>query len=115
MAMLLELVNFTIPGVPCVYQGDEYAEAGANDPDNRHMLKFEGWNEQQAAFRAKVQELAKLRSENMALLYGEYLPLENTDNTLHFQRAYMGQVVDVVITLDGESSISINGEKVWTI
>ena len=115
MAMLLELVNFTIPGVPCVYQGDEYAEAGANDPDNRHMLKFEGWNEQQAAFRAKVQELAKLRSENMALLYGDYLPLENTDNTLHFQRAYMGQVVDVVITLDGESSISINGEKVWTI
>ena len=115
MAMLLELVNFTIPGVPCVYQGDEYGEAGANDPDNRHMMKFAGLNDQQVDFRAKVQELAKLRRENMALIYGEYIPVTVNDNTLHFQRVYMGEVVDVVISLTGESSIAINGKKVWTI
>ena len=115
MAMLLELVNFTIPGVPCVYQGDEYGEAGANDPDNRHMMKFAGLNDQQADFRAKVQELAKLRRENMALIYGEYIPVTVNDTTLHFQRVYMGEVVDVVISLTGESSITINGKKVWTI
>lgn len=115
MAMLLELVNFTIPGVPCVYQGDEYGEAGANDPDNRHMMKFAGLSDPQADFRAKVQELAKLRRENMALIYGEYIPVTVNDNTLHFQRVYMGEVVDVVISLTGESSITINGEKVWTI
>jgi glycosidase len=115
MAMLLELVNFTIPGVPCVYQGDEYGEAGANDPDNRHMMKFAGLNDQQANFRAQVQELAKLRRENMALIYGEYIPVTVNDNTLRFQRIYMGEVVDVVISLTGESSITINGNKVWTI
>ena len=115
MAMLLEVINFTIPGVPCVYQGDEYGEAGANDPDNRHMMKFNGLSNEQAAFRAKVQELAQLRRNNMALLYGEYIPVEVTDNTLHFQRVYMGDVVDVVITLNGESSIAINGEKLWTL
>ena len=115
MAMLLEVINFTIPGVPCVYQGDEYGEAGANDPDNRHMMKFNGLSNEQAAFRAKVQELAQLRRNNMALLYGEYIPVEVTDNTLHFQRVYMSDVVDVVITLDGESSIAINGEKLWTL
>jgi glycosidase len=115
MAMLLEVINFTIPGVPCVYQGDEYGEAGANDPDNRHMAKFDGFNEQQAAFRVKVQELAKLRRENMALIYGEYLPIKTTDDTLHFKRIYMGQVVDVVISLTSESSISIDGNKVWSI
>ena len=115
MAMLLELVNFTIPGVPCVYQGDEYGEAGANDPDNRHMMKFTGLSNPQADFRAKVQELAKLRRENMALIYGEYIPVTVNDNTLRFQRIYMGEVVDVVISLIGESSITINGKKVWTI
>jgi glycosidase len=115
MAMLLEIVNFTIPGVPCVYQGDEYAEAGANDPDNRHMLKFKGLNKAQTSFRKKVQELAKLRREHMALIYGEYVPVKVTDDTLHFQRVYMGEVVEVIITLHGESSISVNGEKVFSI
>jgi maltooligosyltrehalose synthase len=115
MAMLLEVINFTIPGVPCVYQGDEYGEAGANDPDNRHMMKFEGLNAEQAAFRAKVQELAKLRRENMALMYGEYIPKKVDDNTLQFQRVYMGDVIDVTISLNEESSISINGKKVWSI
>ena len=115
MAMLLEVINFTIPGVPCVYQGDEYGEAGANDPDNRHMLKFDGLNKEQSAFRAKVQELAKIRRQHMALLYGEYIPVKCTDDTLQFQRVYMGQVVDVVISLTGESSISINGKKVFIV
>ena len=115
MAMLLELINFTIPGVPCVYQGDEYGEAGANDPDNRHMMKFDGLNPEQTVFRAKVQELAQLRRNNMALLYGEYIPVKATDTLLHFQRTYMGNVVDVVIDLNGESSITVNGDKVWTL
>ena len=115
MAMLLEVINFTIPGVPCVYQGDEYGEAGANDPDNRHMMKFDGLNKEQQEFRTKVQELAQLRRNNMALIYGEYIPMQVTDTKLRFQRVYMGEVVDVVIDLNGESSITINGDKVWTI
>jgi glycosidase len=115
MAMLLEVINFTIPGVPCVYQGDEYGEAGANDPDNRHMMKFDGLNKEQQEFRTKVQELAQLRRNTMALIYGEYIPMQVTDTKLQFQRVYMGEVVDVVIDLNGESSITINGDKVWTI
>jgi hypothetical protein len=79
------------------------------------MMKFAGLNEQQADFRTKVQELAQLRRENMALIYGEYRPVTVNDNTLRFQRIYMGEVVDVVISLIGESSITINGKKVWTI
>jgi maltooligosyltrehalose synthase len=114
-ALLLELINFTIPGVPCVYQGDEYGEAGANDPDNRHMMKFDGLSKEQSAFRVKVQELAQLRRNNMALLYGEYVPVKVTDTLLQFQRAYMGDIVDVVIDLNGESSITVNGDKVWSL
>jgi glycosidase len=115
MAMLLELINFTIPGVPCVYQGDEYGEAGANDPDNRHMMKFADLSDKQTTFRTKVQTLAQLRRENMALIYGEYIPVNITDDTMHFQRVYMNNIVDVLISLKGESSITINGEKVWSL
>ena len=115
MAMLLELINFTIPGVPCVYQGDEYGEAGANDPDNRHMMRFAELTDKQNTFRTKIQALAKIRRENMALIYGEYIPVNITDDTMHFQRVYIDNVVDVLISLNGESSITINGEKVWTL
>ena len=98
-AMLLEVVNLTIPGVPCIYQGDEYAEAGANDPDNRHMMKFSGLSERQQQFRNEVQELVQLRRNSLPLIYGEYIPVEVTDNKLVFDRTYMGETVRVSIDL----------------
>ena len=98
-AMLLEVINMTIPGVPCIYQGDEYGEAGANDPDNRHMMKFDNLTERQAQFRAEMQSLLKLRRNSMPLLYGEYVPVEVTDNKLVFDRIYMGETVRVSIDL----------------
>ena len=98
-AMLLEVINLTIPGVPCIYQGDEYAEAGANDPDNRHMMKFAGLNERQQQFRNEVQSLIQLRRNSLPLIYGEYIPVEVTDNLLVFDRIYMGDTVRVTIDL----------------
>ena len=99
-AMLLEVINLTIPGVPCIYQGDEYAEAGANDPDNRHMMKFNGLSERQQQFRDEVQKLVQLRRNSLPLIYGEYIPVTVTDNLLVFDRTYMGQNVRVSINLD---------------
>ena len=99
-AMLLEVINLTIPGVPCIYQGDEYAEAGANDPDNRHMMKFNGLSERQQQFRDEVQKLVQLRRNSLPLIYGEYIPVTVTDNLLVFDRTYMGQNVRVSIDLD---------------
>ena len=84
-----------------------------NSVDN--MMKFDNLNPEQTTFRAQVQQLAQLRRNNMALLYGEYIPVKSTDTLLHFQRAYMGDIVDVRIDLNGESSITVNGDKVWTL
>ena len=99
-AMLLEVINLTIPGVPCIYQGDEYAEAGANDPDNRHMMKFNGLSERQQQFRDEVQKLVHMRRNSLPLIYGEYIPVTVTDKLLVFDRTYMGQTVRVTIDLD---------------
>ena len=98
-AMLLEVINLTIPGVPCIYQGDEYGEAGANDPDNRHMLKFNGLTERQQQFRNEVQQLVQLRRNSLPLIYGEYIPVEVTDSKWVFDRIYMGETVRVTIDL----------------
>ena len=98
-AMLLEVINLTIPGVPCIYQGDEYGEAGANDPDNRHMLKFNGLSERQQQFRNEVQQLVQLRRSSLPLIYGEYIPVTVTDTLWVFDRTYMGETVRVSIDL----------------
>jgi glycosidase len=98
-AMLLEVINLTIPGVPCIYQGDEYAEAGANDPDNRHMMKFDGLTKRQLQFRNEIQALVQLRRNSLPLIYGEYIPVKVTDNKLIFDRVYMGETIRVTIDL----------------
>lgn len=97
LALLLEVLNMTLPGVPCIYQGDEYGEVGANDPDNRHMMRFEGLNEEEQAMREKVSELIHMRRGSMALLYGDFIPLIDRPDEIIFQRVYLGQRVTVSI------------------
>jgi len=99
-ALTQEALNLTLPGVPCIYQGDEYAEVGGNDPDNRHLMKFDGLNEEQQAFRNQVRELIAMRRNSMPLLYGEYVPVHVSPDTLIFERRYMNEAVRVTIIRD---------------
>lgn len=96
-ALLLEVLNLTLPGVPCIYQGDEYAETGANDPDNRHMVRFDNLCEREEAFRSEVSSLIKMRRSSMPLLYGDYIPVAADDDVLCFDRIYLGERVRVTI------------------
>ena len=106
--MQLEVLNMTIPGVPCIYQGDEYAEVGANDPDNRHMMRFDTLNDSEQEFLSKVKQLTNLRRHSMALMYGEYIPVIANKDTLEFERVYMNEHVRVRIVRDQISEITIN-------
>lgn len=96
-ALLLEVINMTLPGVPCIYQGDEYGEVGGNDPDNRHMMRFDKLNADEQYMRAKVSELAHLRRHSMPLLYGDLIPLIDRPDEIIYQRIYLGQKVTVII------------------
>ena len=96
-ALLLEVLNMTLPGVPCIYQGDEYAEVGGNDPDNRHMMRFDNLNDKEKAMRAKVAELVHLRRNSLPLLYGDFIPLIDRPHEIIYQRVYLGKRVTVTI------------------
>ena len=102
-----EVLNMTIPGVPCIYQGDEYAEIGAGDPDNRHMMRFDGLNENEQTFRNKIRSIISLRRNSMALMYGDYLPIYADDDTLEFERVYMGEHVRVKMVRDQQSEVEV--------
>ena len=96
-ALLLEVINMTMPGVPCIYQGDEYGEVGANDPDNRHMMRFETLSLDERNMREKVTELIHMRRNSMPLLYGELIPLIDRPEEIIYQRVYLGEKVTVII------------------
>ena len=96
-ALLLEVLNMTLPGVPCIYQGDEYGEVGGNDPDNRHMMRFETLSLDERNMRNQVAELIHMRRHSMPLLYGDFIPLIDRPDEIIFQRIYLGQKVTVII------------------
>ena len=99
-ALLLEVLNMTRPGVPCIYQGDEYAEVGGNDPDNRHMMRFDALSLDEREMRERVAELAHLRRHSMPLLYGEFIPLIDRPEEIIYQRIYLGEKITVIINRD---------------
>ncbi len=94
---LLQAFLLTTPGIPCIYYGDEIGMPGANDPDNRRMMYFENWNDNQQSVFDQVSKLSKLRRENIALTYGDLFILKNDANALVFVRSYFGKTALVVI------------------
>lgn len=92
----LHAFNFTIPGIPVIYYGDEIGMPGGNDPDNRRMMIFDDLNEDQLKMKETVSKLAKLRSQNMALLYGDLRIIDVDEFTLTFERRYFNEKVVVI-------------------
>lgn len=88
---LINALNMTIPGVPCIYQGDEYGEPGGNDPDNRRMMRFDGYNETEQAQFDRTAQLVHLRRSLMPLLYGDMQTLHLSSDVWVFVRVYMGE------------------------
>lgn len=100
---LMKAIISTVPGVPCVYQGDEYGTPGANDPDNRDMMEFESYNDYQQRELAATKALFKYRRESMPLMYGDYRTLYADDDVYVFLRHYMGEWNVVALNIRAEA------------
>lgn len=112
-ALLLEVLNFTIPGVPCLYQGDEYGQCGGNDPDNRRMMRFGGLSDNEQWMRQEVEKLIHLRRSSLPLLYGDYRQLYADDKVLAFERTYMGEKVVVALNNSSEDMhLDVEGQPI---
>ena len=98
---LLKAIITTVPGVPCIYQGDEFGVPGANDPDNRDMMCFEGYNDYQMKEYSQTQALLKYRRSSMPLMYGDFRTLYVDDEAWVFVRHYMGDWAVVALNVRG--------------
>ena len=73
---LASLIQFTVPGAPTVYYGDEVGVTGDDDPDDRRTYPWAdlGGSPDTALF-AHYQALASLRRSVPALTAGDFRPL----------------------------------------
>ena len=94
---MLQGFVLTIPGVPTIYYGDEIGMPGANDPDNRRMMKFSGLNKNEQSIKDYVKKLIELRRNYLPLVYGDYKLLLSDKHTLAFTRTYFGKIALVAM------------------
>ena len=72
----------TVPGAPMIYYGDEYAEWGGADPNNRVMWYGDKTlNADETQTLALTKALGTARKNLVALRRGDYEPVLNTDET----------------------------------
>lgn len=97
----LHALNLSIPGVPCVYYGDEIALPGGNDPDNRRMMVFTELNADQQRVRDAFSALSHLRSNRMSLMYGATDIVIADHNQFIIERTYLQETTRLVIQKAG--------------
>jgi len=112
---LLNLTGFvmSVPGVPVIYYGDEIGMPGANDPDNRRMMRFNSglqgesgaWLPAEKKHWEAVAKMTHLRQSHMALLYGDTRVIALDDQHLLIERRYFDQVVWILFN---------QSESAWT-
>ncbi|NOZ07714.1 MAG: hypothetical protein GXO91_02410 [FCB group bacterium] len=95
-------VNLSLPGVPVVYYGEEIGQIGANDPDNRRMMRFDDdLNPTEQAFKLRMSKLLHLRREHPSLSLGDLRVIYQDNSGTVWLKQYFD---DTLILLFNNSS-----------
>jgi cyclomaltodextrinase / maltogenic alpha-amylase / neopullulanase len=98
----------TAPGIPCVYYGDEIGMPGGNDPDNRRMMIFDQWNEDQSTLQEVTSRLINFRRKSLPLMYGDVFVVKNDADGLVYARHWFEETVLVAFTKrSGDLSVNL--------
>lgn len=80
---LASLLQFTLPGVPCIYYGDEAGMEGYKDPFNRGPYP---WGQEDKDLVLWYAELGQLRRELSCLKQGQFSPLQADGHCMAYVR-----------------------------
>jgi len=93
----------TVPGVPVIDYGDEFGLTGANDPDNRRMMRFgEELSSIEKEQLRKVSQLITLRNGHTALRRGDYFRLKVEKDLFIYSRGDVNE--RLIIALNKNAS-----------
>jgi cyclomaltodextrinase / maltogenic alpha-amylase / neopullulanase len=84
--------NMSLPGVPVLYYGEEIGQIGANDPDNRRMMRFDNeLTPRERTFKRQMSQLIKLRRSYEALSIGDHQVIYEDLNSTVWLKSYFNQ------------------------
>jgi len=109
MRMLMSYL-MAMPGIPCIYYGDEIADVGGNDPDNRRVMRFNDLSIEEGNTLSWTSEWIKLRRSRMSLLYGSCNIEALSHTLLKITREYLGEESIVYINKSKES-VEVNADE----
>lgn len=95
---LLSVLQYTMPGVPCLYYGDEAGVQGNKDPDNRRTYP---WGSEDADLLFHYRMLGLLYHSHSALKDGDFAITER-ENCLFLLRRNEEETLLTVINPSGE-------------
>lgn len=90
------LLQFTLPGNPCIYYGDEIGMEGFEDPLNR---AFYQWDNPNTTLQSFYRELALVKNENKALKCGDIVFHKADNRFVQYARTYQNETVYVAVSL----------------
>ena len=94
------VLQFTLPGSPGVYYGDEAGMEGGKDPFNRRTYP---WGREDAQLLSHYRLLGQLRKNHPALRLGDIAFFSTDGGRLGFVRSYEGQTLRIYINRTEES------------
>ena len=95
---LAHIFLMTTPGIPSIYQGDEFGMPGANDPDNRRMMVFDDdLDEFQKTTLAKFKMLGIFRTLHPALRHGTRKTISVSNETFIYSMSDDNETVIVAL------------------
>ena len=109
--MIASTLQYFLPGVPCLYYGDEVGAYGYEDPLNRGTYP---WGREDNALLGHYQALGKLRQEYTKFFLGETV-FENVTDT-NFEIVRRCEDGEIRLKTDkNHVEISINGNIVFSL
>ena len=97
---LASLLQFTLPGVPCIYYGDEAGMEGGADPFNRRCYP---WGDEDPELIEWYKNLSRLRAEHNCFKSGPYCLVEARAGVFAFTRGVGHERVLIAVNVsDGD-------------
>lgn len=111
---LLSVMQFTLPGVPSIYYGDEVGMDGGVDPFNRGCYPYGREDEE---LLSHYRFLGQLRKEHPVFIDGDFIPVSDAMGCVAYMRAGRGERIIVVANRNPHSivyTLPYDGFKVLT-
>lgn len=99
---IIVALQFTIPGVPLIYYGDETGVTGGKDPDNR---KSYPWENEDVDLIGFYKRIAQIRNGQDALKKGDFNIFDTEEDIFAFERVYENERVVVVVNVSNAQKV----------